>query len=233
MLAVGLVALALVALLVWKPWDKPEPGPTNAAVALTPPPSASPATTPTQPDVPPTTRPTIQPRPLPSPDFAPLGPAGEFALAGPPGQATVRCEYRRSARRGRILETMHVQPPIVSVENMREDVLDIKRLAWSFELQTNRLEKLFEEHWQTVARSGRQIATPVGDRAANFGPLSVAIDGSSIGPTTIFRVLVIAEWHTRNLELAGRAERVPVSYLEDLGAAQPVRSEGCRGLTRV
>jgi hypothetical protein len=225
--AIGLAGLALLGVLVAKPWDSPPPTPSasaNAALAAPSPfATATPETTPS-----PTM--TSTPVPLPTADIAPLGPAGEFALSAPPDSALARCTYTRARGGVRYLRSVEVQPPTVMLDP-RARASDINRIGWRFELEMNRRERLFDRDWETVDQSRRQIASTAAGRQAAFTPLTVRYHADAIEDTSIFRVRVIIEWYTRNFEIAGRAEVVANRYQEggdELIGSWPLHCSGVR-----
>lgn len=225
--AVGLAGLALLGVLVAKPWDSPPATPSASLIAGLAAPSPSATSTPET-----TPSPTITstPAPLPTPDLAPLGPAGEFALSAPPDAALARCTYARARGGVRYLRSIEVQPPTVMLDPGAR-ASDINRIGWRFELEMNRRERLFDRYWETVDESRRQIASTSADQPAAFTPLTVRYHADEIEPTAIFRARVIIEWYTRNFEIAGRAEVVANRYQEggdDLIGSWPLHCSGVR-----
>ena len=211
-LAAGLAAVAVIVVLVAKPWETPAPVASPLAAISSASPSATALPTPPQTSEP---TPARTPAPLPTADIAPLEPLGEFALAAPPESAFARCTYTRVTRGGvRRLRGVEVLPPRVTLDSDAR-THDIRRVSWRFELEMNRRERLFDRAWVTVDESARQSALTVAGRPANFTPLSVRYQPTAgIEQTSLFRVRVIVEWHTRNFELAGRAEAVANRYQE-------------------
>lgn len=210
-LAVGLVVVAIVVVLVAKPWDAPSPGASPLAAIASASPSATAIPTPL-----PTNQPTpaTTPAPLPTPDIAPLGPVGEFALSAPPDAAFARCTYTRARGGVRYLRDVEVLPPRVTLDPDAR-THDIRRISWRFELEMNRQERVFDRDWEAVDESRRQSAPTVAGRPANLSPLSLRYQSAGeIEQTSVFRVRVIVEWYTRNLELAGRADVVANRYQE-------------------
>ena len=120
-------------------------------------------------------------------------------------------------------------PPTITVVNPREQVSDLETMGWRVELQMNQLDTLFDSEWETVARSRRQLAPAIRNQPANFGPLTVQLSADLARPSAVYRVLVVAEWYTRNVELAGRGELVASSYIEGPRASRS-RPEGCHGV---
>ncbi len=235
---VGALALAFVGLLVWKPWDSPGPEPSVLAVA----PSSTPRPTdgsevplPASPGTPATIQPggTASPLPtngppaLPPPDLAPLEPAGEFGLGDV--EANVHCLYGPKSEGRRFLQSLEILPPLAYVTNPRDEVSHLESMGWRAELQMNRLDTLFDSEWETVARSRRQIARAINDQPADFKPLTLALNAQQAQPSAVFRVLVVVEWYTRNVELAGRGELIATRYAQGASLTD-LRPEGCHGV---
>ncbi len=224
--------MALVGLLVWRPWAE-QPPPQSSPLAVVPTVAPEPtstlraASTPIRGD-PATPPPTVRPAPpLPPPDLAPLGPAGEFALGD--ADANVRCQYGPRTNGQRFLQSLEVPPPVAYVTNPRDEVSHLESMGWRAELQMNRLDTLFDSEWETVARSRRQIARAINDRPADFNPLTLVLNSQQTQPSAVYRVLVVVEWYTRNVELAGRGELIASRYAQGATFAD-VRPEGCHGV---
>ena len=223
---VGLIAVLLTGLLAWQGFE--DRSITSETPAL--PPVAIGSPSPGEMASPTTSQgadPSAQPRSLPSPDIGPLERAGDFALAPRPGSALVQCTYSRLRDGRRYFRELEVQPPLVSAYNDAEGALDVRSIAWRVELQSTQSENVFDQDWITVARSRRQVATATGP-TINLYPLSIAYRVPRGDATSILRALVIVEWYTRNLELAGRVEQVADSYREANDPLSEVRPEGCR-----
>ena len=204
-IAVALVALSLVVVLVAKPWgsDPQRPGAATPPAAVAASPVANPTGTPAE---------TV--RLLPTPDIAPLGPVGDFVIDFVDDAAMAHCHYGRMRRGLHHLERIEVQPPIVFVDYSDADIENIRTVGWSFQLEMNHQTAVFTRDWETVARSRRQTTAAVDDRPTAFTPMSLRYDARGDDATAVFRVRVIVEWLTRNLELAGSVEFVLTSYLE-------------------
>ncbi len=142
----------------------------------------------------------------------------------------VACRYSRLTDGRRYFRGLEVQPPTVTAFNDDEGALDVRSVAWRVEVQQNRLESVFDRDWITVARSRRQVAVPARGTAAAFRPLAVEHRVTRDDATSVLRAVVIVEWYTRNLELAGRVESVANSYLEARDSLSDIRPEGCRGV---
>ena len=218
-IAAAILAIATVIVLVAKPWGSDPVRP--AAASLPPPPATRSAARPSS--VAPT------PRLLPTPDIAPLGPVGDYTIDFPSDVAMAHCEYGRPRRGMRHLTGVEVQPPVVFVDYSEADIRNIRSLGWSFELEMNRQDTVFNREWETVARSRRQTTAAVDDRATTFTPLNLAYDARRDDETAVFRVRVIVEWFTRNLESAGRFEFVLTNYLEGDNEYQGSGSALCAG----
>ena len=226
--AVGLIAVLLTGLLIWQPWEDRPAAPETPAV----PPVAIGSPSPSEMASPTASHgagPSSPPRPLPSPDLGPLQQAGDFALAPRPGSALVQCAYSRLLGGRRYFRELEVQPPMVSAYNDAEGALDVRSVAWRVELQSSQPENRLDLDWITVARSRRQVATATGP-TINLYPLSIAYRMPRDEATSVLRALVIVEWYTRNLELAGRVERIADSYLEANDRISELRREGCRAV---
>ena len=227
-IVVGLIAVLFTGFLVWQGLaDRPTPSQTPAVppVAIgSPSPSDVGSPTASQ-----DADPSPQPRPLPSPDLGPLEHAGDFALAPPPGSALVQCTYSRPRDGRRYFRGLEVQPPTVSAYNDAHGALDVRSVAWRVELQSSQPENRLDLDWITVARSRRQVATAAGARIDLY-PLAIAYRVPQEDATVVLRALVIVEWYTRNLELAGRVEQVADSYLEANDPVRELRREGCRSV---
>jgi hypothetical protein len=222
-LAVGLAAIALTALLIWKPWDAPRPTvPASPAAAVATPTATSPSPRPSG-------EPSAQPRPLPTPDIGGVTPITEFALVQRPGEAFVSCSYSRLRDGRRFLRSLEIQPPVVP-SLQRGDPRDIRQVAWHVELQENRLDRLFDREWVRVAESRSQQGAVSSSRPTSFGPLTMDYGASRDQETSVFRVVVVVEWLTRNLELAGRGSVLAPSYLEASDPVTEIRTEGCRAV---
>lgn len=231
---VGLIAALVVGVLVWKPWDRPPaplPGVAAPATGTTAAPAIEPTPGPSVGSSTPT--PAATPRPLPTPDVAPLGPIGDFVLVPDQGGAVARCIYGRPIAGVRHLESISVQPPVVTVGQADPDsTRDIKRIRVWIQVERNRLDKIFEDPWMTVAVSRRQTVDGYASQPADLIPLLQSVNGSTSPANSIFRVLVRVEWYTRNLELAGADEAMVGSYASTRRSGD-VAFEGCRSERRV
>jgi hypothetical protein len=226
-LAVGLIVIVIVGVLVWRPWHT-EPRP--AIAQPTTPVAASPTQTASQPTASPTPRPAPTAIPsVPPPDLGPAGPITEFALVQQPGRALVHCEYGPLRQGRRHLRSLVVEPPLVPPLD-RGDSNDIRHVSWHVELQSNRLEWLFERDWRPAAASRSQQTGVSTSRPAQFTSLEIDYRAARDEETAIFRVLVVVEWRTRNLELAGRGEVIAPSYLQANDPVSEIHSEGCRAV---
>ena len=206
-LAVALAALATLGVLVAQPWDRAGPT-TSPRAALSP--DAEVALTTASPTAAPTS---TSARSIPTPDVAPLGPIGDLSFATDPDSPMARCDYGRERRGALRLVRVEVQPPVVLLD-AGSSVTDIRRVGWWFELEMNREENIFHREWLAVGRSRAQVVAAVEGRPARFTSLSMPNRVREMDPTTVFRVLLVVEWYTRNVELAGRAEVVANRYQE-------------------
>lgn len=211
-LAVSLLLLALVALLVARPWHTPAPSPSPLAVAepspgLDVPTASQPATA----DSP---QPQPQPTPLvlPTPDIAPVGPIGDVALATAADKPLVECTYSRS-RRGRVLTAVEVQPPTVFLD-ASSSPRHIRRIGWRFEIETSDVASPAERDWVRADGSRWQVAAAFAGRPAAFAPLSAEFSARGVAEAQVVRARMIVEWYTRNDEVAGQAELIPTRYRE-------------------
>jgi hypothetical protein len=208
---VAVAALAFVGLLVARPWDRVNTGasttasPQPGAGAIAAPGGSGPAATGPQT--------LVVPFVLPSPDVGPPAPIGEFTLSSAPDEALAKCDYGRPRRGQARLAGIEVQPPIVLLD-AGSSVTDIRRIGWWFEVEMKRAERLFDSEWQNVGRSRAQAVGAVSGQPARFTPLTFAFDTSDLPTTGVYRVRVIVEWYTRNVELAGRAEIIANRYQE-------------------
>ena len=218
-IAAALLALSLVVVLVARPWGSDPVRP--AAASLPPPPATRSAARPSS--VAPT------PRLLPTPDIAPLGPVGNYRIEFVTDVAMAHCDYGRLRRGLHHLTGIEVQPPTVLVNYSDADIENIRTVGWSFELEMNRQETVFNRDWETVARSRRQTTAAVDGRPTAFSPMSLQYDARGDDDTAVFRARVIVEWLTRNLEPAGRVEFVLTNYLEGDNEFQGSGSALCAG----
>lgn len=204
-IAVAILAISVVGVLVAKPWGS-DPGRPVAASPPLPPATPSAAS--------PTDSPAGTVRLLPTPDIAPLGPVGDFVIDFVSDVAMAQCRYGRMRRGLHHLERIEVQPPTVLVDYSDADIENIRSVGWSFELERNTQETVFNRDWETVARSRRQTTAAVDDRPTTFTPMSLMYDARGDDQAAVFRARVIVEWLTRNFELAGSVEFVLTTYLE-------------------
>src|SRR5688500_6059565 len=152
LVAVGLVAV--LAVLIARPWDaRPAPSPV-AVVDPTPPaePVPSPLAIAT-----PAAAESLPPFVLPSPDIAPPGAGGEAAIVAPLDMAVVQCEYRRSRGERRELTALEVQPPLVLLDP-EASTTHISRIGWRFDVETNLLQHIFERQSRPIDEPARQSA---------------------------------------------------------------------------
>ena len=206
-LIVGLAALAVLGVLVVRPWDSQ--GPQASLVGQA---QASPFR-PTAATIPSAQPPATPPRAFPTPDIAPLGPLGDVALLTGADQALVQCHYGPERRGTRRLVSVEVLSPVVMLDPGASET-HIKRIGWWFELELNHAQNVFDRAWQRVGRSRSQSAPAVHRQPARFTPLTLPNNLPDIDDNAVFRVRVIVEWYTRNVELAGRAEIVANRYQE-------------------
>ena len=183
-IAVVLVALAVIATLVWRPWDGASPTPSEVALGPSPSPGLQVTSAPT---ALPTQRPTADPVATPGASPTPAGPTltpipVEFDLASG-GPSTVTCGYTDKSRAAQ-LRMITVEPPvIVARHSARGD--QIERVGWRFEVQSNHVDTLFSAAWQDVARSKRQVV-PVGTGGgAGLRPLTLSLAAGRADPTSV------------------------------------------------
>ena len=218
-LVVGLVAVAVVGLLVWRPWAEPSPdSPAEPAGrcpdrrAAADPSLATTATPPISSGPPAHLRPSSRLRRCRRPTWRHSVRPASSALGD--ADANVRCQYGPRTNGQRFLQSLEVLPPLAYVTNPRDEVSHLESMGWRAELQMNRLDTLFDSEWETVARSRRQLARAINDQPANFKPLTLALNAQQTPPSAVFRVLVVVEWYTRNVELAGRGELIASRYAQ-------------------
>jgi hypothetical protein len=197
---VALVLVAVIGVLIARPWD-PRPSPSPVAIV-----SPSPAGSAAMPEP---TRVFV----LPTPDLAPPGAGGEAAIVTPADVAVVQCEYGRNRGERRQLASLEVQPPMVLLDP-GSSTRHISRIGWRFDVETNRLQNIFDRAWRPSHTSAWQVAPASSTRPAAFNPLRSRFGGSDEPDMTAVRVRMVIEWYTRNDEVAGRAELVPHTYRE-------------------
>ena len=229
-LLVGLAALVALGVFVARPWDDHSPRPSLVAVATAAPsnaPTGTPAETPA-----PTPTPTAPPPILPPPDFGPQPPPGSVSLNNEPGSPSVTCSYGRVRQGARRLVSIEVQPPMVLLDESAS-ATDIDRVGWRFQVETNVEQGVFDRDWQYVGASRSQATGTADGRPAAFAPIQVAVRADDVTSTTdVFRVRVVVEWFTRNLEPAGRAEIVAGRYQPARAAADEPSWPYCTGVLR-
>lgn len=215
----GVLAVAVVVVLVAQPWGSDSARP--AGPALPSPPATRSAAGLSS--VAPT------PRLLPTPDSAPLGPIGNYSIEFVSQTAMASCDYARPRRGERHLAGIQVEAPVVLVNYSEADLGNIRSVGWSFELEMSRQETVFTREWETVARSRRQTTAAIDGRPTAFTSLRLLYDARGDDPTAVFRARVIVEWLTRNLELAGSVELVLTTYREGDGENDGTWSSYCSG----
>jgi hypothetical protein len=89
---------------------------------------------------------------------------------------------------------------------------DIGQVGWRFQVETNVQQGVFSRAWQAAALSRMQASGTVDGRAPSFTSLNMAIREDEVTETSVFRVRLVVEWTTRNLEPAGRTEIVATTY---------------------
>lgn len=208
-LLVTLAVVAALAVFVAQPWQDQASSPSPVALASASQP-ASPGATPLPTNVP-TPTPTAPPPVLPSPDLGPLSAPGEVALSAEPGTPVVRCSYGRRHHGVRRLVAVMVSPPIVTLDP-ESDATDISHVAWRFVLETNEQQHILDADWLPAGASRTQAAGTAQGRAAPFTSLSLRTRTQDMPDTVVYRVRVVVEWFTRNIELAGHAELLAAPY---------------------
>jgi len=239
-LAVGLIAVVLVAVLIWKPWDSPtSAGPSPSAVAVLPTPTVTPspsatssptATTGTTATPAPPATPQLEPFPTPQPTPSPPRATVDIEVGTVlhPGEAFVTCSYRRDADGGTVLARVLVGPPLVQ---LRPDFAErgVRRVAWRVELQVNELETVFSASWKPVATSPRQFAPDLSEAPLTFRQIDLGYDQSPPGPTSVVRVVVVVDWFGAHRALLGSRSVVATTY--GVGLTSPIIPEGCLAFT--
>ena len=187
-LAVGAVALAVITLLVWRPWAEPveqlpatPPASNLVAVAS---PTPSPALDPTPSRTPDPTPRTTQPPPSPTP----------FSLSTGEGSGDVSCGYVAGDDGSRLLSRIDVEPPTLTAEPALVATTGKQRVGWRFMVEQNHLDTLFTRAWQPVAHSRRRTSLVAAGEAAAFRPQHVAIEAPQTDPTAVFRVVIAGYW---------------------------------------
>ncbi len=223
-LAVVLVALALVALLAWRPWAAPvEPLPSPSTVAVRP--TSSPTPLPT-PSALPTS--TAIPTATPAPTLAVL--AIDVASAPDATRAFVECRYRQAPHGASALTSLSIGPPTVEVvRTYAFESPDVRRVAWHAELEVNRLETLFSADWEPLARSPSHSTRALNAIPLAFSRLSMSYDQLPIGPTLVVRVVVVVQWFGPSGVRLGTSSIVATNYAH--GESGPVLPEGCHTVT--
>lgn len=226
-LAVAVLAVVMVGVLLWKPWDRPSPAPSLGPFAAVPSPTPTPSPSPT-PSASPTPTPTsvrvIFPTATPSSSPSPMPAVVEVVVGTDRGRPFVECAYQLVGDGGSVLEQVRVRPPIVQV-NLDADTLNVRRVAWRAAVQLNRLETLFSADWEPVGESRRQFAGDLTTEPLTLSRLSIDYAKLPVGPTFVVRVVVVVEWFGPRRALLGSREIVPTTY--GIGDSGAVLSEGC------
>lgn len=228
-LLVGLAALIALGVFVARPWDDHSPQPSLVALA-TAAPSSAPTSTPAETPVP-TPTPTAPPPILPPPDFGTQTPPGSVSLSTEPGSPDVICGYGRVRQGARRLVSIEVRPPLVLLDESAS-ATDIDRVGWRFQVETNVEQGVFERDWQYVGASRSQATRTADGRPAAFTPIQMTIRADELKGTDVFRVRLVVEWFTRNLEPAGSAEIVATRYQLARAAADEPSLPYCTGVLR-
>ena len=205
-LFVALAVAGALVVFVARPWDGPRPQPSPVALA-----TATTAPSPSTETPAPSATPTAPPPVLPTPDFGPQTPVGTVSLNDDAGTPNVRCGYGRARNGARRLVSLEVQPPIVMLGETAS-AIDISRVGWSFQAEANVQQGVFDRAWQVMGASRMQAVGTADGTRAPFTPLGMAIRADDVTHTAVFRVRLVVEWFTRNLERAGRTEVVVGSY---------------------
>ena len=208
-LAVVLVALALVAVLAWKPWDGPAPAlPSPTWIAARPTPSPAPTASPA-PTVPAAT-------PIPSPAI----PAVDVAWTSP----FVQCSYQLRPHQGSLLTNITLFPPTVVLHpnGIGEPV---SQVMWRALVQSNLEQTLFTAPWDPVSASRWRPAPDRADTSATLKAINIDYAKGPFGPTIVVRIEISVEWLGPDGRPRGSASVVPTSYQH--GEAGAILPEGC------
>ncbi len=201
-LAVGAVAIAVITLLVWRPWDEPV-----AQLPATPPASTLVAA------VSPTPVPTPSPTPRPT---RPPPSATPFSLSAGDGSGDVSCGYVVGDDGQRLLDRIDVEPPLLTAEPPLDLATGKQRVGWRFTVEQNHLDTLFTQAWQPVVHSRRRTRLVAAGEAAVFRPQHVGFESPQSDPTAVFRVVVAGYWFSGG-HVSQTVKFVATSYRMDAG----------------
>jgi hypothetical protein len=209
-LIAGGLALAVIGLLVAKPWQPQGPG----AISTPGLGSVVGQVSPTAPGVTPepgSSLPAVQ-----STD----GDAGVFGAEINPLGDLAQCLYEQDGRRRPELSAIVVPPPLAYAASdagtgRRRDV------AWSVELLSNHQQSLFTASWTSLGISLMQFSNAVDGASADFSTSTLVVDPSTFDNTTVVRVRIIVEWYSPGLEVIARSEIVLPSYIAGEGSSAP------------
>ena len=203
-LIAGVVAVAVIGTLVWKPWDSGAPAasmrPTAPAVAL-----ATPTAVPT-PRITPVTA-----TPVPTTDdgqqviAAPdnLGSVEFYPNEGPAGW----CIYKAADAKALLtLSVIVVEPPVVIVGGSAGGRL--RAVRWHIELETNTQDKLFESEWIHASDSEAKVVDI--DQFGFVKPISVAVPAAP--SITIFRAPMVIDWLGNGATVLATQRVLPAAY---------------------
>jgi hypothetical protein len=234
--AVALVALAVVGVLVWKPWGVATPPPLVSPPAFAAVPTAEPAATT------PTVMPTVSLVPLPLPSSAAPGPTqappsptvrvsqpGLAFLVRDDGLPFAQCVYNTGTDGERHLVGVVAGSPLVVRNAESASESELRAVRWHFELQVNALEQLFNADWVTVATSPVQRFAMPSWEPASSEPVKLRYDSRRDGTTAVYRVAVVVDWLGRRGRLLDTLRVVATAYAPSDRVATVV-PDGCHAI---
>lgn len=229
-LAVALVALTVIGLLIWKPWDRPT-GATPSSNPSIPSPTQIVAHVPVTPPISPAPNPTLRPTPAPTPTPIPtLQPGYGIAMRLiPSAGAIVRCSYEPDTDgMTNVLSSMFIGETFLHAGPGTVEV-DIRRVTWRAIVQVNRLETLFSANWESVGESRRRTARPRAGEDVVFAGTAIHYRNLPSGTTMVARLVVRMKWFGPAQTLLGSDEAVVPVY----SAGGSLLVEGCHVFTEM
>jgi hypothetical protein len=230
-LIAGVVAVLIVGMLVWKPWDTVAPAaapslPAVVARAPTVAPSTSPAPTASAPApvvVAPAPQIAQQPQTFQAPGN--LGSVVFYANSDGTGGPGAWCIYKAGSRATRTsLVAIVVEPPVIRPgAALREGQLH--SVSWHVELQSNTQDRIFYADWQRSARSAPSAIDLVRGDVGFVKPISVTVSAAST--ISVYRTSVVVEWLDRHGKPLARQDFLTPIYGTLGSEPTPAGSGGC------
>lgn len=209
-LIAGGLALAVIGLLVAKPWQPQGPG----AISTPGRDSVVGQVSPTAPGVTPepgSSLPAVQ---------ATDGDSGAFVVEINPLGDLARCLYEQDGRHRPELSAIVVPPPLAYAA--RDAGTGRSRdVSWRVEVISNHQQSLFSASWATLGTSLMQISGAVDGAPADFSAGTINVDPTQLDNTTVVRVRIIVEWYSPRLEVIARSEIVLPSYVAGEDSSEP------------